>query len=354
MATLEKVEKKLEKKQNKKNPQCLKCGTKALDRFYKSLNSDHMTGFLPYCKACVKEKFKDYFYKVGKDQHASLYLLCRVVDIPYKENMAIEAIDDNNKKIERARDENKERYAEDVYSSYFERINNLFRQVDDVHLSFEESDFCENGIKFLTKRDDKDIKDLARELLSDEEVSKRKELEELRERFGNYKDDELLWLKNEYVDWESSNNLNTMTLVKMAEEIAKTRLAIRQATKPSDLKSYHSIFNDLLKQTGLSPTSNSNLSDTTKNTIGMRIKDLEENKPADIVSMRPKYSDIDNHEKYYQNYFRAPLLKSLGRDNEDTQSMEKEIKQYKISGDELASVLADGDRSGEDSLDDED
>ena len=352
MATLEKVEKKLEKKQNKKNPQCLKCGSRALDRTYKSLNSDHMTGYLPYCKTCVGEKFKEYFYKTGKDVHASLYLLCRVVDVPYRENMAIEAIEDNKKKVELAQEKNKERYAEDVYMSYFEKINTLFRQVDNVHLSFDESDFCETGIKFLTKKTEKDIKELAKELLSEEEFNKRKELEELRIRFGNYKDEELLWLKKEYVDWESSNNLNTTTLVKMTEEIVKTRLAMRQAKKPTDIKNYHSIFNDLLKQTGLSPTSNSNLSDTTKNTIGMRIKDIEENKPADMISMRPKYSDIDNYEKYFQNYYRGPLLKSLGRDNADTQSMEEEIKQYKISSDELSDVLVDGDGSSEDSLDD--
>ncbi len=313
-------------------PYCLKCSSQYAKNFYKSVNKDHSSGYLPYCKECIGRKFYDYYEVHNGDIEIALYLTCRVLGVPYKE-LAIP------KAMERV--ENEQRSKEDypvanVYMFYFQYLNNYFKTVEDIDMSFDDSDICMKAVA-TSAHQAKDLQETMEKLKSPEETARRKELEELRLQFGNYADDEdLYWLRDRYKEWEKGKPLTTVALRNGVAIICQLELSIQKKLGAGkDAKKELDSLKSQLDITGLQPKTDKNPNEK-KRTIGMKIEDLEVTKPADSIKLRNKYRDVDKIEKMFEVHFRAPLKRSLGREDSDTAAMEKEVQEkYKISAKEL-------------------
>lgn len=66
---------------------CIKCNRAySVDDFYKSDNSHHSTGLMPYCKVCTKEIFQDNLKRFNSVRSA-LWVTCSEVGMPFIEKV---------------------------------------------------------------------------------------------------------------------------------------------------------------------------------------------------------------------------------------------------------------------------
>lgn len=320
----------MSKEKERIRPWCVRCQTTYDRNFYMSVNEYHTSGYLPYCKRCLGEIHEE-LYSIYEEIEVSIHTLCRLVDLPFKKATLELAI----RQIERENERDLDTPITESYKYYFSFLNNSFRSTPDIAVNFDDSDISLLAIKkTVAKSIDLDEQLKRWEEEDNEEV--RKEARKLRKQFGDYSDEDLFKLKEMYDEWESGNNLNTVALRRSVTKICQLELNIQKkiASGEDASKDFNALFK-LMDQTGLKPIANTGVSDERKNTIGMRIKDLEESKPAESLLLRKVYNDLDDHEKFFRNYFVAPVKKSFGIEDSDTASMDKEVEQYKVNVNEL-------------------
>lgn len=316
---------KVARARGKVKPHCIRCHRTELGKFYKSSNPFHTSGYLPYCKDCIGYIFNEFYEKYSEHMETATYVMCRTADIPFKYKVMEYA---NKFVLEKGLPET------DTYIHYIKYLNNTVRMYDNATMTFCDSDLSVEALK-ITAVEKTELEKKIEEWKSDEEVKRALELKELRQRFGsNYTESQLWWLKNEYESWDMGNNLNTVALRKSAEIICMLNLNIKdKLSKGEAASSELSALKSQLDLTGLKPSANVGIDD--RKTIGMSIKKIEETKPADEISLKTRFKDLDKFEEMYRLYYVAPLKKSLGREDSDTIDMDKEVQQYKIDEDEF-------------------
>lgn len=319
------------RKKKKEKPYCLKCQSGTTDFFYKSRNINHSNGWLPYCKNCLSGIFEDYYKRLHGDIYSSLYLLCRLLDVPFKTEYADNAIERNNNDVENKRSTGDL----DVFKVYMTILNNKLKSVTNDNISFDDSDLYIDAIKKVHSSSHFDF-DLKLEMIKEKNKDNYKEqqmLDELRIRFGEqYEDTELLWLKNDFDNWAGGHRVDTVALVNMVEDICRQRLHIRQqrAKGVNDLKKDFDVLNSLITNAALSPKDNKTRDDgANKLTIGMTIKQLEETRPADDPELKKKFGKWDNIDELIELDYLAPLLQSLGmtENSSVTKMVERNVKE---------------------------
>lgn len=320
------------KKRKKEKPYCLKCQNGTKEDFYKSRNINHSNGWLPYCKKCIEPIFTDYYVKMGNDARSALYLLCRLLDVPFILEYVEAAIEQNRIKMEK----NPNMSEVDVYKSYMTILNTKLQSVVAENISFDDSELYIDAIKkvYSSSHFDFDTKfDLIKEKNKDSYEEQRL-LEDLREKFGSqYTDKELFKLKKMYDKWQQENIIEDMSKESMVRAICCQQLRIdKQLEKNAaagELKKEYEILNMLMTNAALRPKDKmAQDNNVSRNTIGMMIKDIETTRPADNLELKKKFAKWDNIQELIELYYVAPVLQSLGHtDNDYVRRMqEKNIK----------------------------
>lgn len=136
--------------------------------------------------------------------------------------------------------------------------------------------------------------------------------EELKYRWGdNFEKEDYIWLEKEYSDWKTRHLIDTKSQEELLKMIVLKSFDIRKARMEGrDSSALEKAFRELLNTSGLSPLHmNAADSGESKDVFGIWIADIEKEEPAQWLEHegRPLYKDVDNIEKYFEDYFVRPL-----------------------------------------------
>lgn len=165
----------------------------------------------------------------------------------------------------------------------------------------------------------------------DETVKNKKVKQSTLKRFGNFgfSDSDLLFLQDEYEQWISRCECNTIAQETLFERIACKKLEIAKATKAGkDTKDLDKALQDLMNSANILPRQNSMDAVSEGQTLGTLIEKYENDRP--IPEPDPEFKDVDGIGRYITTFFLGHMSKVLGIKNRFSKSYEDYMTQYTV------------------------
>ena len=176
-----------------------------------------------------------------------------------------------------------------------------------------------------------------------------------RKRFGNgLKNDDYLFLENEYQDWITRHECNTKAQEEIFQRLALKKWEIAKATKAGmSTKDLDKSYQELLATGKLQPRQNSNDTISDAQTLGTLIAKWETERP--LPDIDPELEDVDKIGRYIDVFFRGHMAKLLGLKNTLSHLYQRFMDKYTVKrpeydGDDDSEALFDaifGDHSEE-------
>ena len=156
-----------------------------------------------------------------------------------------------------------------------------------------------------------------------------KTLKTARKRFGNYSNEDLMFLENEYQDWITRYECNTKAQETIFERLAFKKWEINKATKAGqNTKDLDKTYTDLLASINILPRQNADNGLDSSLTVGQLIEQWESTKP--IPDPDPEFADVNHIGKYIKTWFKGSLARSLGIDNGYSKEYDDELQKYTV------------------------
>ena len=156
-----------------------------------------------------------------------------------------------------------------------------------------------------------------------------KTLKTARKRFGNYSNEDLMFLENEYQDWITRYECNTKAQETIFERLAFKKWEINKATKAGqNTKDLDKTYTDLLASINILPRQNADNGLDSSLTFGQLIEQWESTKP--IPDPDPEFADVNHIGKYIKTWFKGSLARSLGIDNGYSKEYDDELQKYTV------------------------
>jgi hypothetical protein len=156
-----------------------------------------------------------------------------------------------------------------------------------------------------------------------------KTLRAAKKRFGNYSNEDLMFLENEYQDWITRYECNTKAQETIFERLAFKKWEINKATKAGqNTKDLDKTYTDLLASVNILPRQNADNGLDSSLTFGQLIEQWENNKP--IPDPDPEFADVNHMAKYIKTWFKGSLARSIGIDNGYSKEYDDELQKYSV------------------------
>lgn len=156
-----------------------------------------------------------------------------------------------------------------------------------------------------------------------------KTLKSAKKRFGNYSNEDLMFLENEYQDWITRYECNTKAQETIFERLAFKKWEINKATKAGqNTKDLDKTYTDLLASINILPRQNADNGLDSSLTFGQLIEQWENTKP--IPDPDPEFADVNHIGKYIKTWFKGSLARSLGIDNGYSKEYDDELQKYSV------------------------
>lgn len=286
---------------------CHKCGEfLASTTFYN--DSRFATGKFPICKRCVMEMVEQRKKKTDppNETKESVQEVLRLMDLPYIDSFYEDC-------IKGAWDEAKEKNRNSPFSTYNTAIRSLPQYRG---LKWKDSDFGDSLYADL---------DNIEETKKNEKIIKKG-----RKRFGNYPNEDLLFLENEYEDWISRYECNTKAQESIFERLSFKKWEINKATKSGQpTKDLDKTYQELLSTANITPRQTGMDAFADAQTLGTLIQKYEETRPLPEVDEDLK--DVDKIGLMIDAFFRGHTTKMLGIKNAFTHIYEKVMAKYTVT-----------------------
>ena len=293
---------------------CPKCGNVQLasDDFYTS--PEFFIGYFPICKNCVKMivEQREHENDPPNETKKSVQNMLQLMNLPY-----IDSLYENAKKNYIGRP---------VFPNYIKTIKSLpqYSQKTWANSTFEA------GHK---TREEINLEDM-------------KIAEKGRKRFGNgLKNDDYLFLENEYQDWITRHECNTKAQEEIFQRLALKKWEIAKATKAGmSTKDLDKSYQELLATGKLQPRQNSNDTISDAQTLGTLIAKWETERP--LPDIDPELEDVDKIGRYIDVFFRGHMAKLLGLKNTLSHLYQRFMDKYTVKrpeydGDDDSEALFD-------------
>ena len=149
-------------------------------------------------------------------------------------------------------------------------------------------------------------------------------------RFGsNYSNEELMFLENEYQDWQSRYECNTKAQEEVFENLAICKLLKRKAlTAGKPTKDIDAQITNWMNTGNIQPKQNNMDSLSEAQTFGTLIQKYEETRP--LPEIDPELKDVDQIAKYVDVFFKGHMCKMLDIDNNFSHLYEEEMRRYTV------------------------
>jgi len=264
---------------------CRKCEKNLLPRNFYKANDEFLdsNGYMSICKNCVSKIFMS-FYLTSHSISSSIYATCKILNIAYLE----QAVDATRKWIEGK--VNKSKKVDGAYGFYKSKASGMATLNPEIIKIFD---------SYAQEIEDGDI-------LEDFGVSEENAYE-LNEFWGEgleYND--YRFLEGEYSSFKKTHKADTYSEKVLLKEVCFTLLAIRDARKNN--KSTSNLvkgLQDIMKSLAISP-SMANAADKSNDIFGIWIKEIEELSPAEWYQQHELFEDVDNINKYLDDYITRP------------------------------------------------
>lgn len=167
---------------------------------------------------------------------------------------------------------------------------------------------------------------------------KKAELKELTEEemktsedfFGlGFTEEELIWLTNEYSDWEAKYNIDSKSLETLVKEVCLSQLDIRnKRAEGSDVRHELKTLQDLLGSGNLKPMQETGAQSVDQMTFGLWIKKFEDEHP--IPEPSPEWKDVDGIGRYIKTFFLGHMAKMFDKKNPFESTYKEEMEKYTV------------------------
>lgn len=286
---------------------CHKCGEfLASNTFY--ADDRFATGKFPICKRCIMMMVEQRKKKNDppNETKESVQEVLRLMDLPYIDSFYEDC-------IKGAYDEAKEKNRTSPFSTYNTAIRSLPQWRG---MKWKDSDFGDSIYTDL---------DTVEETKKNEKIIKKG-----RKRFGNYPNEDLLFLENEYEDWISRYECNTKAQESIFERLSFKKWEINKATKNGQpTKDLDKTYQELLSTANITPRQTGMDSLADAQTLGTLIQKYEETRPLPEVDEDLK--DVDKIGLMIDAFFRGHTTKMLGIKNTFTHIYEKVMAKYTVN-----------------------
>lgn len=155
----------------------------------------------------------------------------------------------------------------------------------------------------------------------------KKTLKDAKKRFGNYSNDDLMFLENEYQDWIQRYPCENKGQEVLYKQICFIELNIDKAQKEGkDTKDLLKSLQDVMTSLQIKPSQNNSNTLTEAKTFGQLIAKWEESKP--IPKPDEDFKDVDHISEYVDVFMRGHLAKMMGLKNGYSEKYDSYISQY--------------------------
>lgn len=154
-----------------------------------------------------------------------------------------------------------------------------------------------------------------------------KTLKAAKKRFGNYSNEDLMFLENEYQDWIKRYPCENKGQEVLYKQICFIELNIDKAQKEGkDTKDLLKSLQDVMTSLQIKPSQNNSNALTEAKTFGQLIAKWEETKP--IPEPDEDFKDVDHISEYVDVFMRGHLAKMMGLKNGYSEKYDSYIAQY--------------------------
>jgi len=260
---------------------------------------------LPFSKKWIESTYKELCIKTKNNKKLAMYRLSKILQISWLETIWTMA--------------EESRSAD--FKIYIGKLNSL-KQYSDLTIEDSEPYIGE-------------ITELEVEYKEIKKSCSKSRLNELRMFWGNFPDNELIWLQEQYEDWASRHMMDTKALEILIAEICQQQLTIKRMRESGNNVSKElKDLQDLMNSSALKPIQESVAMSNEANTLGIWIKRIENEDP--ITEVEEQYKDVDGLGKLIRIFFLGHFNKMMGIKNELSEEYELEMSKYTVN-------LEDGD-----------
>lgn len=144
---------------------------------------------------------------------------------------------------------------------------------------------------------------------------------------------DLIYLENEYIDWEGKYDLDTKSIQFLVKQICNLQLIIKKKIeKNQDVQKELKTIQDLMTSSALKPVQESAAMSAEYNTLGTWAKKFENEKP--FSGVLDEYKDVDGIKKLIKIFFLGHMCKMLNVQGDISEEYEIEMSKYTVSVDE--------------------
>lgn len=280
---------------------CVDCGEwLSASNFY--VSKKYKRGIYPVCKKCVLAKVEQRQNKDDKpnEKKEVVIEMMKSMDLPY---------------------------IDDLYESCCKSV------ADDVNEKIKRSPFMQmlTAILSLPQYKNKTFKDSELPVDTEANTVNKKIKKATIDRFGymGFSDQDLLFLQDEYNNWVTRCEVNTVAQETLFERISCKKLEIAKATKAGkDTKDLDKALQDLMNSANILPKQNSLDAVSEGQTLGTLIEKYENDRP--IPDPDPDFKDVDGIGRYITTFFFGHMCKVLGIKNRFSKTYEDYMAQYTV------------------------
>jgi hypothetical protein len=286
----------------------LKCP--ACDEFistYEGFYTDkrYVTGYYPECKKCVKAQVEQRTNSRQEPNETveSVQKMLLKMDLPYIDSLYMA-------QVKNVADASSEKNRHSAFAQYIVAIKSLpqyntktwadseFAPDDDMNPDYEQ----------------KEVK---------------KTIKAGRKRFGNYPNEDLMFLEDEYQDWTTRYSCESKAQELLFKRICFKELEIDKAQKSGrDTKEMDKTLQELMSSLSVKPSQKNSNSLTETMTFGQLIDKWEQEKP--IPEPDEEFKDVDKIGLYIDVFFKGHLSKMMGLKNAFSALYERYIAKYTV------------------------
>ncbi len=183
------------------------------------------------------------------------------------------------------------------------------------NLHYSDSEFDINDIENNTEENTKIIQ---------------KTLKKAKKRFGNYSNEDLMFLENEYQDWTTRYPCENKSQELLFKRICFKELEIDKAQRDGkDTKELDATLQNLMGSLNIKPSQKTSNALTDNLTFGQLIDKWEQEKP--IPEPEEEFKDVDKIGLYIDVFFKGHLSKMMGLKNAFSSLYERFMAKYTVT-----------------------
>lgn len=299
---------------------------KKLSNFYRRIINNELI----YCSHCGQWKSAATFYASDSSPDGIEHYACR--------ECILEECTDYDKKTG-IRTDNKEKTVEtfrklDWYFDervYIDQMQSLSEQTGEKIRSTAVQQFI---VMYKSLPNWKGLKFADSVFVDDEEMSiqlnsNRKPRKEIVKLFGNFSNEDLLYLQDQYDDWCARTEVNSKSQQTYIIRICFKLLDIYKAQKSGkDTDKLDKSLNELLAAANLQPRQNVGNAATDSLTFGQLIEKWELSSP--VPEPQEEFADPDNIGKFLRVWFKGSLMRALGLDGGYSKEYDDYVQKYTV------------------------